>query len=88
MNITSADVCYLTPALTGSGSTNCAIDATTFTESFERSSFGCWTATDKHRSGVIGRSEQHRMRITRLLLLLTSPILKVNIVLPIVIMQI
>ncbi len=43
--------CYLTPALTGNGTTNCTIDPTTFVESFERSSFGCWTATDNTGEG-------------------------------------
>jgi M6 family metalloprotease-like protein len=47
----SIDACYLKPALKGIGTTNCTIDAATFTESFERSSFGCWTTTDNTGQG-------------------------------------
>jgi len=47
----NTDACYLNPALTGAGTTNCTIDAATFTESFERSSFGCWTLTDNTGQG-------------------------------------
>lgn len=45
------DNCYLTPALTGVGTTNCNIDADTFTEDFERDYFGCWTTTDNTGEG-------------------------------------
>lgn len=47
----SADDCYLTPALTGSGTTDCSIDPTSFIENFEQNSFGCWTATDHTGQG-------------------------------------
>ncbi len=47
----SADNCYLTPALTGSGTTDCGIDPSTHTENFEQNSFGCWTATDNSGQG-------------------------------------
>ncbi len=45
------DNCYLTPALTGVGTTNCNIDVDTFTEDFERDYFGCWTTTDNTGEG-------------------------------------
>lgn len=45
------DNCYLKPALTGSGTTECGIDPTTFIENFEQSTFGCWTTNDNTGQG-------------------------------------
>jgi len=47
----SVDNCFLIPALTGSGTTDCGIDPSTHTENFEQTGFGCWTATDHTGQG-------------------------------------
>ena len=47
----SAENCYLTPALTGSGTTNCGFYPASFIEDFEKNSFGCWSAVDNTGQG-------------------------------------
>lgn len=47
----SAENCYLTPALTGSGTTDCGFYPASFIENFEQNSLGCWSAIDNTGQG-------------------------------------
>ena len=50
----SANPCYLKPALTGNGTTNCDQGPLPYVENFERSLFGgCWTQQDHIGNGQI-----------------------------------